>query len=145
MMPFQYNDGGRRDAGFRGDTGDCGTRAIAIVTGKPYREVYDMINELVAAGKGFKQRKTGKVSNARDGVWQKDVRVIMERLGFTWVPTMQIGQGCRVHLRPDELPAGRLLVNVSRHYTSVIDGVCHDTHDPSREGTRCVYGYYIKK
>jgi hypothetical protein len=24
----------------------------------------------------------------------------------------------------------------------VIDGVIHDTHDCSRNGTRCVYGYY---
>jgi hypothetical protein len=27
----------------------------------------------------------------------------------------------------------------------VIDGVVHDTHDPRRGGTRCVYGYYQKK
>jgi hypothetical protein len=26
----------------------------------------------------------------------------------------------------------------------VIDGVIHDTFDPSRGGTRCVYGYWIK-
>jgi hypothetical protein len=25
---------------------------------------------------------------------------------------------------------------------TVIDGVVNDTFDPSREGTRCVYGYY---
>ena len=27
----------------------------------------------------------------------------------------------------------------------VIDGVIQDTHNPSRGGTRCVYGYYIKR
>ena len=55
---------------------------------------------------------------------------------------MQIGSGCTVHLRADELPPGRLVVSVSKHLTAVIDGVIHDTHDCSRRGTRCVYGYW---
>jgi hypothetical protein len=55
---------------------------------------------------------------------------------------MQIGSGCTVHLSADELPSGRLVVSVSKHLTAVIDGVIHDTHDPSRRGTRCVYGYW---
>jgi len=28
---------------------------------------------------------------------------------------------------------------------AVIDGVLHDAYDCSREGTRCVYGYYKLK
>jgi hypothetical protein len=63
-------------------------------------------------------------------------------LGWVWTPTMQIGSGCTVHLRADELPPGRLVVSVSKHLTAVIDGVIHDTHDCSRRGTRCVYGYW---
>jgi hypothetical protein len=55
---------------------------------------------------------------------------------------MSIGQGCTVHLKADELPSGRLILSVSRHYVAMIDGVVHDTHDPSRGGTRCVYGYW---
>jgi len=35
-------------------------------------------------------------------------------------------------------------VKVSKHLTAVIDGVMYDTHDPSRGGSRCVYGYYLK-
>lgn len=27
-------------------------------------------------------------------------------------------------------------------YAAVVDGVVRDTHDPSRDGTRCVYGYW---
>lgn len=69
----------------------------------------------------------------------------MNDLGWTWVPTMQIGQGCKVHLRAEELPAGRLVVSVSKHETAVIDGVINDIYDCSRDGTRCVYGYYIKE
>ena len=55
---------------------------------------------------------------------------------------MGIGTGCKVHLRKDELPMGRIIVALSKHYAAVIDGVVHDTHDPSRSGTRCVYGYW---
>jgi hypothetical protein len=69
---------------------------------------------------------------------------------------------------------GKLIVAVSKHYTTVIDGVIHDTHNPQREdsfmfepdrgqplkknqgrnvngvytkiGGRCVYGWWeIKK
>lgn len=36
-MQFQYNDGGRAEAGFKGTTGDCVCRAIAIATERPYR------------------------------------------------------------------------------------------------------------
>ena len=69
----------------------------------------------------------------------------MHDLGFEWMATMLIGQGCKVHLRDGELPMGRLVVSVSKHWTAVIDGVIRDTYDPSRDGTRCVYGYWQKK
>ena len=32
-----HDDGGRRAAGFKGEAGDCATRAIAIATGHEYR------------------------------------------------------------------------------------------------------------
>jgi hypothetical protein len=60
--------------------------------------------------------------------------------GFVWTPTMGIGTGCTVHLRAGELPLGRLVVSISRHYTAVIDGVVWDTIDPCGGGMRCVYG-----
>jgi hypothetical protein len=58
---------------------------------------------------------------------------------------MTIGAGCQVHLLANELSKGRLIVKVSKHLTAVIDGVIQDTHNPSRGGLRCVYGYYIKR
>lgn len=56
---------------------------------------------------------------------------------------MAIGQGTTVHLRADELPSGRLVARVSRHVVAVIDGVAYDSHDPTRDGTRCVYGVWM--
>jgi hypothetical protein len=57
---------------------------------------------------------------------------------------MKIGSGCQTHLREGELPMGRLIVKTSKHLVAVINGIIHDTADPSREGTRCVYGYWSK-
>lgn len=148
-MRFQFNDGGRRAAGFKGSTSDCVCRAIAIVSGLPYREVYDRINEY-AAGEKFARGRvgvmaaTGRGSSARTGVMKPTTKAILADMGYVWTPTMRFGQGCRVHLRASELPAGRLIVQCSRHITAVIDGVIHDTYDPSRDGTRCVYGYWSK-
>jgi hypothetical protein len=141
-MTWVNDDGGRAAAGYRGTTGDCVVRAIAIATRLPYQQVYDDINA-AAGGERRGTRKRG-VSSARTGVYKPTTRRYIESLGWRWVPTMQIGQGCTVHLRASELPAGRLIVAVSRHLVAVIDGVIHDTHDPSRDGTRCVYGYFTQ-
>ena len=34
---------------------------------------------------------------------------------------------------------GRLIVSVSHHTVALIDGVIHDTHDPSRNGALCLW------
>lgn len=141
-MEWIFNDGGREAAGYKGKTGDCVCRAIAIATQRPYKEVYDLINAFSKSERTGK-RKRGK-SNARTGVYKDTIRKVMEHYGWEWIPTMKIGQGCQVHLRSEELPKGRLVVSVSKHETAVIDGVINDTYDCSRGGTRCVYGYYIK-
>jgi hypothetical protein len=139
-MIYVYNDGGRKAAGYKGEADDCCARALAIATGNSYQAMYDKIN---AAAKGERNgsRKRG-VSSARTGVYRQTMHKIMAELGWTWVPTMKIGSGCTVHLREAELPKGRLILNLSKHYCAFIDGLVHDTHDPSRGGTRCVYGYW---
>lgn len=155
-MAVVFDDGGRSTAGYRGRAGDCVARAIAIASRRPYHEVYDAL----AAGTGAQRTTRGaaKGRSARNGIntgrkWFKDY---MASLGFRWTPTMKIGSGCTVHLLAGELPMGRLVVAVSKHYTTLIDGVIHDTHDPQRAtiwyrtGTtepqrmshRCVYGYW---
>ena len=139
-MRFVFHDGGRAAAGYRGPTGDCVTRAIAIATGKPYQEVYDALNRIAETEK--RSKRGGRRSSSRTGVYRMTYQRYLQALGWRWTPTMTIGSGCQVHLRGSELPQGALLVKVSRHLTAVIDGVIHDTHDCSRAGTRCVYGYF---
>ncbi len=154
-MRFVYDDGGRAASGFKGSAGDCVCRAVAIASGKPYAEVY------AAMAKGAGSERGSRGRSARNGVrtsrkWFKD---LMCSWGFAWTPTMGIGTGCKVHLHDGELPPGRLVVAVSKHFTAVIDGVVRDTHNPQREvhamvggpdgravsagvQRRCVYGYY---
>jgi hypothetical protein len=142
-MKWIYSDGGRASAGYTGTASDCVCRAIAIAGSYPYQEVYDMLN-LYGDAERKSQRRKGK-SSARGGVYIPTTRQVLTDLGWTWVPTMGIGTGCTVHLRDGELPMGRLIVSVSRHIVAVIDGVIYDTHNCSREGNRCVYGYWVRK
>lgn len=137
MVQYEYDDGGREAAGFTGKTGDCVTRAIAIASGLPYREVYDAINVEAKRERGEKR------SSAREGVKSATTRRYLEKIGAVWTPTMFVGQGCKVHVRADELPAeGRHVLNLSKHLAAYVDGVLRDTHRCDRDGTRCVYGYW---
>jgi hypothetical protein len=143
LCGFVESDGGRHDAGFKGkiQPGDCVCRAIAIATGKPYREVYDALN---TKAKGSRKGSRKANSSARNGVHKELIKELLTEWGWEWVALMGIGTGCKVHLRADELPEGRIICSVSRHLVAVIDGVIYDVDDCSRGGTRCVYGYWTK-
>lgn len=141
------NDGGRSEH-FKGRTGDCVTRAIAIAAEKPYKEVYDALFERAkefAKGRSKAAKVVAKDPSPRNGVRKEIYKDYLENeLGWTWVPLMGIGTGCTIHARGDELPKGRLILRLSKHLTAMIDGVLHDTYDCTREGTRGVYGYWYK-
>lgn len=145
-----YDDGGRAAAGFKGDAGDCVVRALAIATFTPYREVYDALSERISvwslssrsrAAKRWRERAKTPRNGTPNEVWKP----YLLDLGWVWTPTMHIGSGTTVHLRADELPGGVVVARVSGHVCTVIDGVVHDTHDPSRDGTRAVYGYLTRE
>lgn len=135
-IEFCINDGGRAAAGFKGNTSDCVTRAIAIAANLPYSDVYRVLAK-GNAGQRATKGKAKRPESAGHGItvgrkWFKDYMV---SLGARWTPTMTIGSGCKVHLNALELPRGRLVCAVSKHYTAVIDGVINDTFDPSQRGT----------
>lgn len=140
-LPVVIHDGGRAAAGYKGEARDCAARAIAIATQMDYQDVYEAINDIA---KTERPRGGAKRSSARTGVHSSTMRKYLARLGWTWTPTMSVGSGTTVHLAQGELPPGRLIVQVSRHYTAVLDGVVHDTFDPGRDGTRAVYGFWHK-
>jgi hypothetical protein len=134
-MDWQYDDGGRAAAGFKGTTRDCGVRAVAIATGTPYAAVYAALATLHA-------KRTGK-RTCRDGLMPETITEYLAPMGWRWVPCMRVGSGCTVHL--DELPRGRVIARVSKHFIAVVDGVARDDHDSTRGGRRCVYGYWINE
>lgn len=139
-MEVIISDGGRKDAGYTGkNSRDCVCRAISIATNRSYQAVYDELNAIaeIERPRGNKSR-----SHANKGIKKSTIKKYMQSIGWIWTPTMAVGTGCKVHLRKEELPPGRLVVSVSRHLVAVIDGVIYDTHDPSRGGNRCVYGYW---
>lgn len=137
---LKLDDGGRADAGFKGTADDCVTRAIAIATGIPYRDVYDALHARIKTSKLKKHR----TRSPRQPVRKQVFKTFLTDLGYVFKPLMGIGTGCKVHLKAGEIPTkGRLIVSCSKHLVAVLDGVIHDTYDPSREGTRCVYGYWF--
>ena len=148
-LKLKVNDGGRAAAGYKGQAGDCVVRSIAIVTGMPYQKVYD---DLFKANEEFRNTSRTKLAQSlkkkndtpRSGTHRVVLKKYLRQLGFKWTPTMFVGQGCKVHLKKEELPSGTLLVSCSKHITVVSNGTLIDTHDCSRNGTRCVYGFWTK-
>lgn len=129
-MRFVYDDGGRMNYFRAANVNDCVVRSIAIVTGRDYKQVYDEMRRLV----GY---------TPRNGVYPKDVKKAMKHFGGEWVACMKVGEGCKVHLANGEVPMhDKIVCNLSKHVVAVINGVIHDTYDSSRNGTRCVYGYW---
>ena len=131
-LELKINDGGRAAAGFKGQAGDCVVRSIAIATGSPYKKIYD---DLFKANQEFRNTSRTKLARSlkqrndspRTGTHRVVLKKYLEKLGWKWTPTMFVGQGCKVHLKREELPMGTLIF------------------DCSRNGTRCVYGYWTKE
>lgn len=142
-MKFIHSDGGRNKYFKASNVGDCVCRAICNATGEDYKKIYDLINEL-SKNERTSKRKRG-TSNARSGVYKStEKKIIEDILGWKWHSCMTIGSGCQVHLTDNELPNGNLIVRVSKHLTCVKNGILYDTYDCSRNGTRCVYGYWSR-
>jgi len=146
-MAFKQNDGGRCKAGFKGDTGDCFTRAYAITEGKDYKEAYDELQEKfkkLTPLKGKSIRGSG-ISNARTGVYKEHADQILKDKGYTWVVTSGIGKGFQMHVKEGELPKGKNILRVSKHFIASEDDDWKDDYDSSRNETRGVYGYWKKE
>ena len=44
-------------AGYKGSAGDCVVRSMAIATGLPYQEIYDLVNKLSARERTGKRKR----------------------------------------------------------------------------------------
>lgn len=131
-MRYQYNDGGRSQY-FKGDNvKDCAVRAIAIALDRDYKEVYNDLKKL----------NNGK--SCRNGTPKAISKKYLTMQGWKWNSTMTVGSGCKMHLEENEVPMGRVICQLSKHLVAVLDGIVNDTYDCTRDGNRCVYGYWSK-
>lgn len=131
MATFVKTDGGRSNYfKGRGPAGDCAARAMAIALGLDYKVCYD---ELATAH----HARTGK-RTARDGIFKDDFSAVMRRHGWVWHSAPKLdGRKARHH----DMPPGRLIARMARHFVAVIDCDIHDSWD-SRH--KMIYGYWFK-
>lgn len=136
LMNYIYDDGGRH-LYFKGETGDCVCRAIAIASGRDYKEIYDLL---------FATMK----ESPRNGINTRSPKFkrMMESLGFRWTATSGIGSHQAVHFIQGELPEGRLVCSVHGHDVAVVDNQVRDIFDCRRNTfgeDRRIYGYWKKE
>jgi hypothetical protein len=128
-MTFKYNDGGRKAAGFKGLTGDCGARAMAIALGLDYKAVY---KELAQAN-----ADNGRAKSARNGINKNIYSEVLKRYGWVWCSAPKFaGRKARC----SDL-TGTVIAQQAGHYVAVIDGVSNDSWDSTH---KMVYGYWAK-
>lgn len=152
MSPeVQITDGGHREAGMRGKGRNaCVPRAIAIALDLDYRETHDALEaaqqEWATTGRTSKaKRRAAGRTIAQEGVHKPVYTAFLAKRGWHHVSLMEVGKQRERNPRFVDLPTtGTIIANVSKHLTAVIDGVIHDAYDPTRGGTRTVYGYWTK-
>lgn len=127
-MAYIFDDGGRAAAGYKGTAGDCGARAMAIALQIEYKQAY---SEIAEANKSL-----GYGKSARNGVHKDTLGAILARHGYRWYPAPKF-VGRKAYAA--DMPKGRVIARMSKHFAAVIDGVVHDTFDSTY---KMVYGYW---
>lgn len=130
-MAYIYTDGGRAEAGFKTQT-DCGIRAMAIACNIPYKEARKALRE--ASKKG----KMGSGAIAR-GIYKEDMQAALSAYGFVHKKAPKF-EGRKA--RYTDLPKGRIVAHMAKHFAAVVDGNLCDAWDSS---SKMVYDYWIKE
>jgi hypothetical protein len=120
--PLILDDGGRNTSLRIAQTNDCSVRAFAIITGKPYDTVYDI---LAKAG-----RKSCQGFESDEWLQKRRGRAF----GGIFKPVKITGRDDRYSMRPDltplnfasHHPSGRFLLETTDHVWCVLEGVHHD-------------------
>ena len=129
-MTYIYNDGGRSKY-FKGKAGDCGARAMAIALEIDYKQVYNELSQANAEVKGGKK-------SARNGIFKEDFDTVLKSHGWIWVSAPKLN-GRKAYV--GDMPSGRVIARMAKHFVAVIDGVAHDTWDSTH---KMIYGYWVK-
>lgn len=138
-MKYKYNDGGRKDAGYKGHAGDCVPRAIIIANGLGYRQTRKELDAKAVEMTG------GLCQSTQNGTPAPVAHSYLVGLGWEAVPMV----GASITEVPTK---GTFIISVKTksHYTCMIDGVINDTwrcHETLRTKNKKanILGYYRKK
>ena len=134
MIDYRYDDGGREAAGYRGKTGDCVVRAIAICTGEDYRGVYLTIaehmkrNGYAASGNAYATRERNrKAPRSKGQIAARRVQDhVLEAYGFRKV---RLPAGERPTFTEAHHQFGDCVVGTTKHVAAIVDGALRDTFD----------------
>lgn len=130
-MAYIYTDGGRAEAGMKTKT-DCGIRAMAIACNIPYTEARKVLKEVSKNG------KMGSAAIAR-GIYKEDMEAALSKYGFVRKSAPKIeGRKARYY----DLPKGRIVAHMAKHFAAVVDGNLCDAWDSSG---KMVYDYWIQE
>ena len=131
MIGYVYNDGGRAAANYRGDTGDCVVRAIAIAGDYDYRHVYDAMGEAMReagwarSGNAYAlargRTRTRGQPHARDVQHQ-----VIQEFGFVKAPFVR---GPRPTYTEAHERHGICIAKTTKHVAALRDGALQDTFD----------------
>lgn len=132
-MKFQFNDGGRKEAGYKGLVGDCVVRAVVIANDLDYKTTYRKISLINA--------NTGRGKTVRRGVIPSLTNQTLRDLGWKKLPMDR-----KLRFRADNLPKRKkLIIQTRRHVCAVIDGVLMDTWDSTKSGDALIESIWVRK
>ena len=129
-MTYLFNDGGRVAAGFPAEGGDCVARAVAVASGRAYREVHKALSDTVAnkgdADKGVPTSDDWQRWMAENGFSECGVYEGFSYVGFSYDdPRFQKGR----YVLVAQLNLGG---QVTGHAVAMVDGVVHDAQDHTK-------------
>lgn len=129
-MRIVFDDGGRAAAGLSPSTDDCATRAIAIVTGKPYREVHAALGELAQNWARSLWPPLVGEDIPDIGVPPTVAAGYLESLGWHGMLNRLGAPGDEWHATLSDLPVGRYVIEyrtrTSGHLVAFVDGELRD-------------------
>lgn len=134
-IKFTKDDGGRSAAGFKGDTGDCVTRAIAIATGIEYKKVRKELMQRQSDWRttGSRKAKRQTSNSVRNGCNKEVYEPYLDSLGWEKESLVKFGWHSRSKMTAEDMPRGVVIMYVQSgrrgHLATMIDHVLHDSWD----------------
>ena len=140
MIGYAYDDGGRAAAGFRGNTGDCVVRAIAIITRTAYIDAYRRMAASMkragytATGNAYRQKR---MPGFRPSLSPLKVQELV--IASYGLHRLKRPRATRPTYTEAHALHGNCLVRTVKHISPIIDGNLRDIVD-SRTYDGRIYG-----